>query len=178
MEGQERIIERIVYTHDQLIALCKPALLCESALLPGIRPEVPKELWRRHRGCRARVKWRVKKRGHRPAVPAIIMGNVRSLGNKTDELHALIKSQREYRECSVLCFTETWLHSHIPGHSVAVPGFSTVRADRDVTSSGKKKGGGIALYVSVRWCNPGHVHMKEHFCSPDIELLTVGMRPY
>ena len=74
-------------------------------------------------------------------------------------------------------FTETWLHSHILDHSVAVPSFSTVRADRDVTSSGKKKGG-IALYVSERWCNPGHVHVKERLCSPDIELLTVGMWPY
>ena len=101
-----------------------------------------------------------------------------SLGNKTDELATLIKSQREYRECSVLCFTETWLHSHILDHSVVVPDFSTVQADRDMTSSGKKKGGGIALYVSERWCNPGHVHMKKRLCSPGTELLTVEMRPY
>ena len=106
------------------------------------------------------------------------MGNVRSLGNKTDELTVLIKTQREYCECSVLCFTETWLHSHIPDHCVAVLGFSTVRADRDVISSGKKKGGRIALYVSERWCDSGHVHVKERLCTLDIELLTVGMRPY
>ncbi|XP_030263833.1 uncharacterized protein LOC115575723 isoform X2 [Sparus aurata] len=91
-EGQERIFERIVYTRDQLIALCEP-----TALLPGARPEVLKELRRRRRGCTAGVKWRAKKRRHRPAVPAIVIGNVRSLGNKTDELAALIKSQREYR---------------------------------------------------------------------------------
>ena len=78
----------------------------------------------------------------------------------------------------MLCFTETWLYSHFLDHSVVVPSFSTVRADRDVTSSGKKKGGGIALYVSERWCNPGHVYVKERLCSPDIELLTVGMRPH
>ena len=107
--------------------LCKPALLCEPALLPGTRPEVPKELRRRRQGCGAGAKWRMKKWRHSPAVPAIVMGNVRSLGNKTDKLAALIKSQREYHECSVLCFMETWLHSHIPHHSVAVPGFSTVR---------------------------------------------------
>ena len=41
-----------------------------------------------------------------------------------DELSALIKTQREYPECSLLCFT-------------------TVRADRDVIESGKKKGGGF-----------------------------------
>ena len=165
-EGQERIIKRIVYMRDQLIALCKPALTCEPALLPGARPEVPNELWRRHQGCRAGVKRRAKKRRHRPAVPAIVMGNVRSLGNKMDELPALIKTQREYHECSVLCLTETWLHSHIPDHSVTVPGFSTVRVDRDMISSGKKKGGGIALYVSERWCNPGH-----HHANPDCTLL-------
>ena len=85
-ESQEGILEHIVYTRDQLIALCEPALL------PGARPEVLKELWRRRRRCRARVKRRVKKRRHRPAVPAIVMGNVRSLGNKTDELATLIKS--------------------------------------------------------------------------------------
>ena len=55
-EGQECIIERIVYTRDKLIALCKPALLCEPALLRGARPEVPKELRRKCRGCRAGVK--------------------------------------------------------------------------------------------------------------------------
>ena len=157
-EGQEHIIERIVYTRNQLIVLCKPALLCEPALLPGARPEVMNELRRRHWGCTARVKRRAKKRRQGPAVP---------------KLAVLIETQRKYRECSVLCFTETWLHSHIPDHSVAVPGFSTVH--RDVISSGKKKGGGIALYVSERWCNPGHVHVKERLCIPDIELLTVGM---
>ena len=35
------------------------------------------------------------------------MRNVRSLGNKTDKLAVLIKTQREYCECSVLCFMET-----------------------------------------------------------------------
>lgn len=90
-------------------------------------------------GRRPGADHRAKKRRHRPAELAIIMGNVRSLGNKTAELAALIKSQREYRVCSVLCYTESWLHSHIP----VVPGFSTVREDRDVISSGKKKVGGM-----------------------------------
>ena len=78
MDVQKCSIERIVYTCNQLIALCNPALL------PGARPEVPKELRRRRQGCRAGAKWRAKRRRHRPAVPVIVMGNVRSLGNKTD----------------------------------------------------------------------------------------------
>lgn len=162
----------IVYTREQLIALCKPVLL------PGDRAAVPQELRRRSRGCRSGAKRREKRRRHKPAVPAIITGNVRSLGNKTDELAALVKTQREYRECSIFCFSETWLHSHIPDSSVEVPGYSLVRGDRDFSSSKKKKGGGLALYVSERWCNPGHVNGKERLCTPDIELLAVGMRPY
>ena len=73
---------------------------------------------------------------------------------------------------------ETWLHSYIPDQSIAVPGFITVWADRDVISSRKKKGGGIALYMSKRWCNPRHVNVKECLCTPDTELLTVGKQPY
>ena len=105
-EGQERIFKRIVYTRDWLTVLCKPALL------PQARPEVPKELQRRCRGCRARVKQRAKRRWHRPAVPVIVMGNVRSLGNKTDELTTLTKSQREYRECS--CVSRRHGFTHTP----------------------------------------------------------------
>ena len=48
------------------------------------------------------------------------MGNVRSLANKTDELAGLVRTQRVYRESSVLCFTETWLHEDIPDANVTV----------------------------------------------------------
>lgn len=161
----------IVYTREQLMAIRQPVLL------PGARPEIPEELRRKRRGCRAGAKRKAKKRKYKPSVPAIIMGNVRSLGSKMDELGALVKTQREYRQCSMFCFTETWLHSHIPDHNVTVPGFRTVRADRDVRS-GKKKGGGVALLVNERWCNRGHIHVKERFCGPDIEFLAVGMRPF
>ena len=137
-------------------------------LLPGDRPEVPQELRRRCRGCRSGAKQREKRRRFKPAVPAIIMGNVRSLGNKTDTLTVLVKTQREYCECSIFCFSETWLHSHIPDNSVEAPGYSLVRGFRDCLKSRKKKGGGLALYVSERWCNPGHVNVKERLCTPDI----------
>ncbi len=35
-----------------------------------------------------------------------------------DELAALARSQREYHESSVLCFTETWLHKNIPDSNI------------------------------------------------------------
>jgi len=162
----------IVYSRAQLIALCRPKLP------PGERPVIPLELRRRARGCRSGVKRRAKTRRYKPSVPSIITGNVRSLANKTDELGALVMSERIFRESSLLCFTETWLHADYPDHSASLPGFRTVRADRDATQSGKKRGGGIAVYVNERWCHPDHVCVKERFCSPNIELLAVGMRPY
>ncbi len=58
-------------------------------------------LWRRYRGCRAGVKHQAKKRRYKLYLPSIIMGNVRLLANKMDELgrtHGLKKR---------------WLHSSV-----------------------------------------------------------------
>ncbi|KAK0144067.1 hypothetical protein N1851_017607 [Merluccius polli] len=174
--------ERIVYSREQLIDL-KPAGLAD-------RPaEVPAELRRKtHRGCRGGLKRRKnndrlrqrrleKRRFVEKCLPSLIMGNVRSLGNKMDELTALARSQKEYRECSIMCFTETWLHQDIPD-DVSIAGFHTVRADRDCAKSGKRKGGGVAVLVNNRWCNPAHITIKEHICDPNMELCAVGLRPY
>ncbi|CAJ1081508.1 uncharacterized protein LOC121656906 [Xyrichtys novacula] len=162
----------IVYTREQLMALRY------ATPLAGERPSIPEELKRRRRGCRAGLKRRMKKRKFKPYIPAVITGNVRSLANKVDELEALTRTQREYRESSIMCFTETWLHEQIPDSNVTIPGFQTVRADRDTAATGKKKGGGVAVLVNNRWCHPGHVTVKERICSPDIELVAVGLRPY
>lgn len=62
---------------------------------------------------------------------------LRFLDNKMDELGELIKTQREYNECSLMCFTETWLH--FPDHSVTKHGFRTFLVDRDVCLSINKK---------------------------------------
>ncbi|KAI4903482.1 hypothetical protein NFI96_006182 [Prochilodus magdalenae] len=130
-----------VYTWDQLIAL-KPAGMDTRTA------NIPEELWRRtHRGCRGGTKQRtgksrakrrrlMEKKGYKPRLPTLIMGNVRSLANKMDELAALAMSQKEYRQCSLMCFSETWLHQDIPDDNVSITGFQTVRADRDCTESG------------------------------------------
>jgi len=77
-----------------------------------------------------------------------------------------------------MCFTETWLHHNVPDSVLDLPGFQLVRADRSRADSGKKNGGGVAVHVNNRWCNPGHITVKERVCSPDIELLAVSLRPY
>ncbi|KAL6473956.1 hypothetical protein MHYP_G00175170 [Metynnis hypsauchen] len=128
--------------------------------------------------ARERRRRLMEKRGYKPPLPSLIMGNVRSLVNKMDELTVLARSQREYRECSLMCFSETWLHQDIPDDNVSIDGFQTIRADRGCTESGKRKGGGLAVLVNNRWCNPGHITIKERACCPDIELLAVGLRPY
>ncbi|XP_073674252.1 uncharacterized protein [Garra rufa] len=89
-----------------------------------------------------------------------------------------MKLERVYRESSLLCFTETWLNQDTPDSVVSLTGFTFVRADRSAEESGKKKGGGLAVFVNDRWCNPGHVNVKVKLCSRDIELLAVSVRPY
>ena len=90
----------IVYSRDQLIEL-KPAGLAT------VMEDIPAELWRKtHRGCRGkgllrqrkRAKhWRLlEKKTFKPCLPSLIMGNMRSLGNKMDEYTALTQSHQEY----------------------------------------------------------------------------------
>nr|XP_054604483.1 uncharacterized protein LOC107395178 [Nothobranchius furzeri]XP_054604484.1 uncharacterized protein LOC107395178 [Nothobranchius furzeri]XP_054604485.1 uncharacterized protein LOC107395178 [Nothobranchius furzeri] len=163
---------KLVYNREQLINIGKAEIISQ------LKPQIPNELKCRKRGCRAGAKQRQRKRKFKPSLPSIIMGNVRSLANKMDELQALSRTQLEYRQCSVMCFTETWLQDHIPDSSVSLPGFLTVRADRDLKRSGKRKGGGVAVLVNNRWCHPCHVSVKCRRCSPDVELLAVSCRPY
>lgn len=122
-------------------------------------------------GKKVKARRREKRWRYKPSIPSVIMGNVNSRANKTDELASLVRHQKAFRECSLFCFTETWLTSNIPNANVDLPGFSVVRADREGRLCGKNKGGGLALYINNRWCNPGHVTVKETVCCKDVELL-------
>lgn len=81
----------------------------------------------------------MEKRRFKPSLPSVIMGNVRLLANKMEELTGLVRSQMDNRECSIMCFIETWLHKDIQDQNVSVKGFQIVRADLDCTESGKRK---------------------------------------
>ncbi|XP_054866081.1 uncharacterized protein LOC129348770 [Amphiprion ocellaris] len=162
----------IVYSREQLLAL-------SQARPPSWeRPDIPAELRRRRRGCRAGLKRREKRRRYKPSVPSVIMGNVRSLPNKMEELTALTRLQWEYRESSLMMFTESWLNELTPDSLLTLDGFHLVRADRNARESGKRKGGGLAMYVNERWCNAGHISVKEQLCTKDVELLAVSLRPF
>ena len=100
-------------------------------LLSLIIQTVPEEIKKkRYWGCRAgaKVKARLmaKRWKYKPSVPSFVMGNVNSLTNKTDELAALVRNDRTYREYSILCLSETWLTENTPDTNMDLPGFTTV----------------------------------------------------
>lgn len=83
-------------------------------------------------------------------------------------LAALVKF---FDEFSAMCFTETWLQEDTPDPIATIGGFQTSQVDRNKSESGKKRGGGVAAFIKNRWCHTGHITVKEHCCSPDVELL-------
>ncbi|XP_077578764.1 uncharacterized protein LOC144200462 [Stigmatopora nigra] len=88
------------------------------------------------------------------------------------------QTTRTTRSACIICFTETWLDERIPDSLISLDGFQLVRADRDPEESGRKKGGGLAVFINSRWCSPGHITVKEQFCTRNIELVAVSIRPF
>ena len=60
---------------------------------------------------------------------------------------------------------------------VNMEGFSLFRSDR-TKDSGKKNGGGVCLFVNEKWCHRNNMSLKHKVCTPNVELLTVSVRPY
>ena len=101
----------------------------------------------RKRGKRGGLLVRLRKRTIKPPVPSIIMANVQRLYNKTDELFCRIKCQKDFRDCCVFSFCETWLRPSHPDSAVQPDGFSLFRQDRDSKITGKSQGGGVCVCV-------------------------------
>ena len=168
----------ITYSRLELLQLRPPPPGEPGCLLPDADSSAPvPQAKQRKRGCRG-SRTRTRRRGFKPVLPSVIMGNLRSLVNKADELSALLKFDRLYRQSSLLCFTESWLTDLIPDSHVEMDDFTLQRMDRDPVRSGKSKGGGVCVYTNDRWCHPAHVSIKERICDPNIELLAVSCRPY
>ncbi|TWW54867.1 hypothetical protein D4764_0229500 [Takifugu flavidus] len=64
-----------------------------------------------------------------------------------------IPKEREYREASIMCFTETWLHGLIPDSNVTIAGSPLCE-------------------------RPETPPRLERVCSPHVELIAIGLRPY
>ncbi|KAL0151264.1 hypothetical protein M9458_053455 [Cirrhinus mrigala] len=143
---------RIVYTRDQLFNL-RPATASDNTLR-----EICSECWRKtHRGCRGNKKLRRKREALK-------------------QRRLMMRKFKPFLPSIIMGNVRG--STDIPDDNATVTGFHTVRADRDCVGSGKCKGGGLAVLVNNRWCNPAHITVKERICNPDVELCAVGLRPY
>ena len=164
--------QKYVYSKKDLLALqCKASKSFDFSFLkdPALRDLKPHK-----RGKRGGVRLRTRKRKYKLPLPTIVVGNAQSLGNKCDELIACCKFQNEYREANLICFSETWLSPDQADPDL--PGFNVYRLDRCSTTTGKKRGGGVCIFINNQWCT--NITLKEAFCEPDIELLSLALRPY
>ena len=111
------------------------------------------------RGKRAGIHARLKANPSRPAVPSLLLSNVRSLDNKLDELHLLKETHREWKDCRVFAFTETWLQDNIPDAAVQLEGMTAFWVDKHAATSGKSRGGG-----------PVHLYQQRLVCKCHVSL--------
>ena len=138
---------------------------------------------KRKRGKRGGIMRRLRKNKTKPPLPSMILANIRSLNPDSDnknyeELLANCRFQTEYRDSCLLCFSETWLRDDISDDKLTIDGFGApFRSDRVEGVTTKQRGGGVCLYVNERWCNRESVTVKAQLCTPEVELLSVSLRP-
>ncbi len=131
---------------------------------------------RRKRGKRAGALVKSRQRGLRTPLPSIHLANLRSLANKSDELQLLTRTNKDFLNSAVLCFTETWLNGAIPDSALHLSGFQLFRADRVTESSGKTRGGGLCFYINEGWCTD--VTVLKKMCCPNLEALFINCKPF
>ncbi len=131
---------------------------------------------KKHRGKRAGIRNRLRKRAHSPPLPSILLANVQSLENKMDDLRARISFQRDIRDRNILC--STWLTPTVPDTAVTPSdNFSVLQMDR-TAEAGKTKGGGVCFFINKKWCGPRNISILSCSCSPHLEHLSIICRPF
>ncbi|KAK2897113.1 hypothetical protein Q8A73_013493 [Channa argus] len=124
----------------------------------------------------ATIRARLTANPHKPAIPMILLANVRLLDNKPDYIRLLRSTQRTVRDCSVFVFTETWLSNSNPDGTIQLDQLTCYRADRALVAGGKTRGGGLCVYTSYAWCRDAVVICKH--CSPLVEFMIIKCRPF
>lgn len=166
------------WSHDADIGINSLPGNLPPELLVGQNNNSTKQGQIRKRGKRGGVKQRTRKllSKNRIPLPSIILANAQSLRNKTDELQANVVHLRDYRDACLMAFTETWLNVLDTDSALEISGFGApLRLDRDSEVTHKTMGGGVCLYINRRWCR--NITVRERLCLPDIELLSVSLRP-
>ncbi len=128
------------------------------------------------RGKRGGIRARLAANPHKPAIPTILLANVRSLDNKLDYIRLLRSTQRTVRDCCVFVFTETWLNNSVPDCAIQLEQLTCYRADRALVEGGKRRGGGLCVYINNVWCRDAVVVCKH--CSPLVEFKIIKCRPF
>ncbi|KAM4537132.1 uncharacterized protein PAE49_021521 [Odontesthes bonariensis] len=130
---------------------------------------------RHKRGSKGGIRQKLRRLRNKLPLPITLLINAQSLRAKTEELTANTRYLNEYRSACILAITETWLDSNVSDSEVGPRGFSVLRTDRDPSTTGKIRGGGVCLLIRDEWCKT--VVVRESLCTPDIELLCVSLRP-
>lgn len=72
----------------------------------------------------------------------------------------------------------TWINVYDkPNSTIQVTGLSDpIRLDRDSQVLGKKRGGGVCVYINEKWS--GNYKLGASHCPENIELLSLSFRPF
>lgn len=71
---------------------------------------------------------------------------------------------------------KTGLTEKIPDSGIELAGLTLHRVDRVTSTSGKLRGGGLAIYTNNLWCCDARMISKTSFS--DVEFMTVRSRPF
>lgn len=159
------------------LKLLQPTITPNSPVTPP--PERRRRKWcarKQKRGKRGGIRARLAVSPTRPAIPSILLANVRSLDNKMDYIRLLRSANRTVSNCCVFIFTETWLNDNIPDSAVQLEQLACYRADRALIDGGKTRGGGVCVYIRNEWCRDAVVVCKH--CSPLVEFMIMKCRPF
>ena len=129
--ASKTFIMKISYSTHELHVI---SLQCKVEFTTLANSTLPKDICKRKRGKKGGVQQRLRKPGCKPYLPSLILGNVRSLQNKMEELCGNVKYANEFRSASLMCFTENWLSENVAESHVNIEGISIFRADRTIDS--------------------------------------------
>ena len=108
----------------------------------------------------------------------MLIENVSPLANNMDELGALRRTQKEYQKCSIMRFTETWLHELMSDSNASLSCFklyewakigvvcklNSLKENEILLKERKEEGSEFSfLYISL---HPNRCHLKalQRYC--------------
>ena len=105
-------------------------------------------------------------------LPGVILGNVRWIRSKMDEVHANTNFLTEYCTATLMCFSD----DTIDRPHLYLGSFVSPNKDYRSDASERQMKGGLCSFINQRWCNNNSV--KWIICMPDIEHFSIYCRPF